>query len=1017
MGVLPKESVTFNFGQGLETLADPNQLPIGKFTALQNTTFIKSASGEYGALSKRNGFGPIASLPAQSFSALTTFNGALTAIGTGIAILSADENSWIENLSVAAFLSPLQLSTQPVYRSSTNQSMCDSAISSIGTVCTVFGDGALVGSSISSRQIYYYTINDGLSGQNIVARSQLQTATTGTVSYSPKVFALGGNFVIVFAGGSGTANLNYIPISISPAVSQISSVSVIASNYVPIGSQSSFDGVVASNTLYLSWNTASGVQMASIGSGLSLSAAFAISSQSANIMSICADNTTSPPTVWSTFVSGSTSCYSVAAVSSATTFSLVLPQTYISSTSANIVSNLATAAQNNFLFPYFETPNTYGYDNSIQSNFISQRTVTSGGVVAVVLGGPTRGVGLASKAFINPYTNTENVLVSYQSPYQSTYFLLSNIGQQVAAKLAYGNGGGYLLQGLPQVNVIGSAASVAYLVKDLVTSVNKGTAVGSTTQTAAIYTQTGINLAKFQFGTSGLRSTEAEGNLHINGGFLNAYDGYSYAEHNFHLYPDSVEASPNAGAGGILPNTYYYIATYEWTDNTGNVFRSAPSIPVSVVVASGSGSVSVFVPTLKLTAKDIIATGPRIVIYRWSTTQQSYYQVTSQATPMMNIKAIDYVVFNDSLADSQIIGNNLLYTTGGVLEDIGIGACTDLTQFDTRVWAISAEDGNLLYFSKPLVESAPVEMSDLQTLYINPSIGAQGPTGIMKCIFPMDDKLIIFKQNAIYYINGTGPDSTGANSQYSEPIFITSAVGCANKSSIVLTTQGLMFQSSKGIWLLGRNLSTEYIGKDVEAFNSYTVLSAVCDPNTNQARFSLSNGQSIIYDYFVGEWDQANVGGIASTIYNNLHTYIDSSGNAFQETKGVYSDGSTATVMSFTTGWINLVNLQGYQRAYWANILGTFQSGNKYTIGIAYDYNPAIVQTATIIPTNTIGSGSQVEQWQINFQRQQCQSFQLTFNEISSGSAGAGLIISGIDLVYGKKKTYPRNIRPANRTG
>lgn len=99
------------------------------------------------------------------------------------------------------------------------------------------------------------------------------------------------------------------------------------------------------------------------------------------------------------------------------------------------------------------------------------------------------------------------------------------------------------------------------------------------------------------------------------------------------------------------------------------------------------------------------------------------------------------------------------------------------------------------------------------------------------------------------------------------------------------------------------------------------------------------------------------------------------------------------------------------------DILGNFQSPHTYTMGIAYDYNPTIVQTATINPYNTIGSGSAVEQWRINFQRQQCQSFQLTFTEISSGTAGAGVMISGISLTYGRKKTYARNISPKNRTG
>src|ERR1700677_556451 len=136
-------------------------------------------------------------------------------------------------------------------------------------------------------------------------------------------------------------------------------------------------------------------------------------------------------------------------------------------------------------------------------------------------------------------------------------------------------------------------------------------------------------------------------------------------------------------------------------------------------------------------------------------------------------------------------------------------------------------------------------MSDLLTFYIAPNAGTTTSTGPMKCIFPMDDKLIIFKQNAMYYINGTGPDNTGANSQYSQAIFITSTVGCANQNSIVFIPQGLMFQSDKGIWLLGRDLSTNYIGAPVENTNQYLITSATTIPGTTQVRFTLNNGTAL----------------------------------------------------------------------------------------------------------------------------------------------------------------------------
>ena len=78
------------------------------------------------------------------------------------------------------------------------------------------------------------------------------------------------------------------------------------------------------------------------------------------------------------------------------------------------------------------------------------------------------------------------------------------------------------------------------------------------------------------------------------GGFLSMYDGQFPAEHNFFLFPDTDIANPTdmaswAATGGSIvaqpdgltnANAYWYQFTYEWTDNQGNAFRSAPSVPV-----------------------------------------------------------------------------------------------------------------------------------------------------------------------------------------------------------------------------------------------------------------------------------------------------------------------------------------------------------------------------------------------------------------------------------------------------
>jgi len=594
-------------------------------------------------------------------------------------------------------------------------------------------------------------------------------------------------------------------------------------------------------------------------------------------------------------------------------------------------------------------------------------------------------------------------------------------------RLAYSNGGGYAkTQVLPAVSVQSSEYCIPYLITDFLTTTNKGTNLPSGTPVNAIYTQTGVNVAKFSLNTTQQYSSEIASALHLTGGQLWEYDGIKPAEHGFQVWPEQVAGTTATTGGSITAGTYYYQFTYEWTDNQGNLHRSAPSIPVVLTTTGSTSTNTLNVPTLRLTYK----TSPnpvRIVGYRWSVAQQVYYQFTSVTSPTLNDPTTDSVTVTDTLEDSAILGNAILYTTGGVIENIAAPASVASALFNNRLFLIDAEDRNLLWFSKQVIESTPVEMSDLLTLYVAPTTGAQGSTGDMTALSAMDDKLIIFKKDAIYYITGSGPDNTGANSTFSDPVFITATVGCANPRSIVLMPNGLMFQSDKGIWLLGRDLSTAYIGDRVEQYNDYEVLSAVAIPATNQVRFILNNNVTLMYDYYFNEWStHTNVSAISSTLYEGEHTYLNLNALIFQETPGMYTDGSVPVLMSLTTSWINIAGLQGFERFYFANLLGTYYTPFKLNVTLAYDYNPSATQAILVTPDNYGGTWGSEAVWgsggpwggsegnvftaRLFPTHQKCQSFQVTIQELYDSSLGVapgqGLTLSGLALITGVKRGF-----------
>lgn len=487
---------------------------------------------------------------------------------------------------------------------------------------------------------------------------------------------------------------------------------------------------------------------------------------------------------------------------------------------------------------------------------------------------------------------------------------------------------------------------------------------------------------------------------------------------------------------GGVQNTinYAYQATYEWTDNQGLIYRSQPSVPVFVTTTgtTSTGIATINVPTLRLTAKT--ANPAKIVIYRWSEFTQVYNQVTSIIAPVLNSTTTDSITFVDTLPDSQVVGNNILYTTGGVVPDTCAPSTSIMTQFDTRIWSVNAEDPNSLWVSKTLIENTPVEMSNYFTIFVAPAIGVKESTGGITALAPMDDRIIIFKSDAIYYINGTGPNNIGSTASgcslgnYSQPTFITSVVGCTNQQSIVLTSAGLMFSSDKGIWILNRDMSTSYIGSPVENFNSFTVNSANIIPGSNRVLFTLNTNVMLMYDYFYQQWGYfEGPYPVSSCIYQNLHTLLDKYGNILQETPGVYLDNANPVLMSFKTSWFQLAGLQGYQRFAEFLLLGRFLSPHSLQVQVAYDYNSSPTHQKIITPKNyssptpgpfgvptPFAAPGDREQWRVHAKKQLCESFQLTINEVFNPAygtnPGAGFTMSGITcLIDVKKSTKPIN--------
>lgn len=1010
MATPQKQPIPINFAQGVNTKTDPWQLAIGQFLSLKNSVFDKG-----GMLMKRNGYGSLSNLPSENYNYLTTLNGNLTAVGQNISAFNASSQSWIEKGNIQ----PVSLSTLPLIRNSINQIQCDSIVAANGLACTVYSEKNV------STTVYKYVIASSVSGQNVIAPT-LIPVSSGAVTGSPRVFLLGTYFVIVFTNVvSATSHLQYISIP-SENPSLVTTNQDIAAAYTS-ATTVAWDGLVFNNNLYLAYNTESGAQAVAVTFltlsqailGQSPAAPTLLTGEIATMMSLCVDETLDNPLIYVNYYD----LASTTGFSASLDLSLTVVQVPLATIATDTVLNITSAAQNGSCYIYYEVANAYSYDSGIKTNYISLIIVTGASAAAPAI--VIRSLGLASKAFI--IDGIIYFLAAYASTYQSSYFLMNGNSRQAApiitAKLAYENGGGYLAFGLPGVTLNGSIVQIPYLFKDLITPIST---LNNTTQTTTggVYAQTGINLATFNLGLQNITSVEIAKGLQIGGGFGWLYDGYLPVEKNFFVWPEDLKVSTSTSGGHLADQQYAYIAVFEWTDNQGNIERSAESIPVFQTTAGGGTSTNTInVPTYRLTYK--VLNKVKLTLFRWSTAQPVYYQVTSISSATLNSTTADSVAITDTLADASILGNSIVYTNGGVVEDTNPPASNIMTIFDTRVWLVDAEDPNLLWYSKQIIEATPVEWSDLFTFFIAPNTGTVASTGPITALAPMDDKLIIFKANSMYYINGNGPDNTGfPNPSYNGPIFIASTVGCIQPASIVLIDEGLMFQSNKGIWLLPRGISEPiYIGAPVEAFNASVVQSAVSVPETNHVIFTLDSGEMLMYDYFFKQWGTfVGIPAVSSCIYQNLHTYVDQFGQVFQETPGLYLDGANPVLMGFITGWINVAGIQGFERFYYFYFVGRYLSPHFMNVQLSYDYVDTVVQNKLIRPSNfspvdsspfgdqpaPFGSETDFYQWKIHAKKQKCQSFQIALDEIfdpSLGTApGAGFTLSGLNMIASVKR-------------
>jgi len=462
--------------------------------------------------------------------------------------------------------------------------------------------------------------------------------------------------------------------------------------------------------------------------------------------------------------------------------------------------------------------------------------------------------------------------------------------------------------------------------------------------------------------------------------------------------------------GTIPSGNYSYTALFSYTDKNGNIIRSATTAQKSVTVDSEGdkkGKLSVCLHTPPVTLRNIDKV--KVEIYRTTNNGTEFYKINSFLYDPSFSSTSTRLQFNDTILDDNLIKNQPIYTAGGVLDNAQIQACKNLSFFKNRV-VVAGTSGNEIYYSKTSVVGAPIEFA--KELYATVDNDGSPITGHAQ----MDDKLIIFKKNKIIALSGDGANDLGSQVSFSQPFNVTSDVGCVSHNSIVLIPHGLMFKSEKGIYLLDRKLQTSYVGAYVKDFNSFAISRAVLstsDQKLTQARFYLKDtDKCLVFDYDTGRWSVfTKYGADDACIWKGINVRIDSSGALFREDSTIFKDiGSAVESYSsmFETQWMQLKDVQDYQRVYRLGFLGSLKSAHALNVKIWYDYDETNYDEYNFDSSSISGSAynDSVYQPLIHLKRQKCESMKIRMTAIPSGGTEECLNITDMSFEAGMKQGF-----------
>jgi hypothetical protein len=507
------------------------------------------------------------------------------------------------------------------------------------------------------------------------------------------------------------------------------------------------------------------------------------------------------------------------------------------------------------------------------------------------------------------------------------------------------------------------------------------------------------------------------------GGLLGYYDGEEFAEYGFIGNPYISDYATNT-TGALPADTGYMLCfLYKYEDAQGNIFYSPRGPiysgldPVNGLTLPANSRINFNLQTPIITMKGKVTI--EVYIKRKNRLFQlaysrNFYGTNGNVT--MGTTAVS--IANYPNADAAVMP----YQDGSV--PVETTSNSDfISLYADRVFRITKDNPISLQYSQKKLAGQGFEFND-SFFYVDVLDKRGIAEDQLVGGIAMDGRFIIFKETSTLYIVGSGPSRANTNDDFSEPQLIASDVGCIQPRSIILMPDGVMFKSDKGIYLLDRKLQTGYIGSSVEAFNDYTIVSAILLESTNEVRFATLEGLTLVYNYLSRAWSwYEDMESISSCVHGGKYVVLKTDGQVIVETKDHNKMIDQKIIQNISTPWLRLNKIQGYQKAYYVRILGVYKSLHRLKMNVFYDYELYSSEEYIIDPlaenqynieikpsNQSIEDGSAINgvyQMKIDLIRKNCQAVRLVIEDVpldEANNTGECFALSNVTVNIGLKK-------------